>query len=120
LTLAAIWQSLRASPIGAGLIQHCRDGTQVSVMQSYGASLKWRMGSEREYKAYGSAQTNFTCIAEMWSAYLAPHKVSPRDVANLMALLKLARMKQSSGGHRDSSLDAAAYCALAHELDQTT
>ena len=71
-------------------------------------------------KAYGSAQENFTCIAEMWSAYLSPHKVTPRDVANLMALLKLARMRQSAGGHRDSSLDAAAYCALAHELDQTT
>lgn len=71
-------------------------------------------------KAYGSAQENFTCIAEMWSAYLSPHKVTQRDVANLMALLKLARMRQSAGGHRDSSLDAAAYCALAHELDQTT
>jgi len=76
-------------------------------------------GGERA-KSYGDAQTNFTCIAEMWSAYLSPHKVSPRDVANLMVLLKLARMRQSSGGHRDSSLDAAAYCALAAELDQTT
>lgn len=62
---------------------------------------------------YGTPQENFACIAKMWSAYLG-HDIGPRDTANMMALLKLARLR--NGHHDDSSVDAAGYCALAAEL----
>lgn len=72
------------------------------------------VNGEREAH-YGTPQDNFACIAEMWSAYLG-HAVSSADVCNMMALLKIARLR--NGSHRDSSVDGAAYLALGHEVDQ--
>lgn len=62
---------------------------------------------------YGEPHENFTAIAQMWTAYLRQH-VSPRDVANLMALLKIARLR--NGPHKDSSVDGCGYLALGAEL----
>jgi hypothetical protein len=64
-------------------------------------------------KQYGSADENFNCIATMWTAYLGRH-ISAYDVANMMALLKIARMRNSV--HQDSSVDGCGYLALAYEL----
>ena len=49
----------------------------------------------------------------MWSAYLG-RDVTAFDVANMMALLKVARLR--NGSHADSSIDGCGYLALAHEL----
>jgi hypothetical protein len=70
-------------------------------------------------EAYGDAHENFGAIAQMWNAYLmgSPCDVTiiqARDVANMMALLKVCRMRH--GPHDDSSVDGAAYLALASEL----
>jgi hypothetical protein len=62
---------------------------------------------------YGKPHENFLAIAEMWSAYLA-YAVSPADVCHMMALLKIARLR--NGPHRDSSVDGAGYLALGGEL----
>jgi hypothetical protein len=64
-------------------------------------------------RQYGSADENFNCIATMWTAYLGRH-ISAYDVANMMALLKIARMR--NGVHQDSSVDGCGYLALAYEL----
>ena len=64
---------------------------------------------------YGEPHENFLAIAEMWSAYLG-HAVSPADVCHLMALLKIARLR--NGPHRDSSVDACGYMALGGELEE--
>ena len=64
-------------------------------------------------KQYGSAEDNFGCIAQMWSAYLGKD-VTAYDVANMMALLKIARMRNDV--HQDSSVDGCGYLALAYEL----
>jgi len=64
-------------------------------------------------RQYGSATDNFGCIAQMWSAYLGKD-VTAFDVANMMALLKVARLR--NGSHADSSIDGCGYLALAHEL----
>jgi len=62
---------------------------------------------------YGSPESNFGSTAKMWSAYLG-YAVSPRDVCNMMALLKLSRLRR--GPHTDSSVDAAGYLALGAEV----
>jgi len=62
---------------------------------------------------YGDAAESFQCIAEMWSAYLGV-AVSGRDVCNMMALLKIARLR--NGPHEDSSVDGAGYLALGAEI----
>jgi len=62
---------------------------------------------------YGDAQESFDAIGQMWSAYLGT-AVLGRDVCNMMALLKIARLR--NGAHEDSSIDGAGYLALGGEL----
>ena len=62
---------------------------------------------------YGEPSSNFQTVADMWSAYLGS-SVSARDVCNMMALLKIARLK--NGQHKDSSVDACGYLALGFEV----
>jgi len=64
-------------------------------------------------KDYGTPRENFGVIAKMWSAYLG-YDVYPSDVCHLMALLKIARLR--NGPHVDSSVDACGYTALGGEL----
>ena len=68
---------------------------------------------ERE-QDYGSPETNFAIIAEMWSAYTGT-KITPLDVAMMMCLLKIARIK-NGGGSRDSFVDLCGYGACGGEI----
>ena len=83
---------------------------------------------ERE-QDYGSPEDSFGCIAELWEAYLraaciAPDsvvRVTPADVAMLMALLKIARVGTSCvGGTADSFVDLAGYAACGAECAEVT
>jgi hypothetical protein len=65
--------------------------------------------------AYGSPKESFHCIATMWGAYLGWH-VTAADVCNMMALLKIARLR--NGPHRDSNVDGAGYMALGAEMSE--
>lgn len=67
---------------------------------------------ERE-KEYGETIRNFTHISNMWTAYLR-HPITAIDVANMMILLKVARLK-SSPSHKDSWVDVAGYAACGAE-----
>lgn len=64
-------------------------------------------------KAYGSAEDNFQNIANLWNAYLKT-TLTTVDVANMMVLLKVARLKHSPD-HRDSWVDIAGYAACGAE-----
>ena len=70
------------------------------------------INGDRE-KQYGTPQESFGCIADMWTAYLG-HPVTAANVCNMMALLKIARLR--NGEHYDSSVDAAGYMALGAEM----
>lgn len=72
---------------------------------------------ERE-QDYGSPETNFAIIAEMWSAYTGA-KITPLDVAMMMCLLKIARIK-NGGGTGDSFVDLAGYAACGGEIHEHT
>ena len=65
-------------------------------------------------KRYGSPEDNFGVIARLWSAY-AGREFTPVDVAMMMTLLKVARIKT---GHykADSYIDACGYLACAAEI----
>lgn len=63
---------------------------------------------------HGDAESNFGLIAAYWSAHLNKN-ISAHDVAVMMTLLKLARMK-ANPQHVDSAVDAAGYSALAGEI----
>jgi hypothetical protein len=70
-------------------------------------------------KTYGTPEDNFRAIADLWTVYLRkigadftdPEiRLSPADIAALMALMKIARLAESPD-HRDSWVDLAGYAA---------
>ena len=63
---------------------------------------------------YGTPERNFTMIADLWSIYLN-QSVTAVDVAMMMALLKVSRIK-NGGGSGDSFVDLAGYAACGGEL----
>lgn len=56
---------------------------------------------------YGDPEDNFANIANMWSVYMGT-TFKAHDVAAMMMLVKIARLK-SSPNHRDNWIDAAGY-----------
>lgn len=63
---------------------------------------------------YGSPEDNFDLIASMWSAYTGIG-LNALDVAMMMCMLKIARIKQG-GGTGDSFVDLAGYAACGGEI----
>ena len=68
---------------------------------------------ERE-QDYGSPEDNFQVVANLWTTYTGEY-YSLQDVAMMMALLKIARIK-TGAGTADSFVDLAGYAALAGEI----
>ena len=58
---------------------------------------------------YGEPENSFDLIADLWAAYTG-HVFIGSDVAAMMALLKLARLKRNAR-HLDSAVDLAGYAA---------
>ena len=63
---------------------------------------------------YGSPENNFNTIADMWTAYKGC-RFTGVDVAMMMALLKIARIKTGTATE-DSFVDLAGYAACGGEL----
>ena len=64
---------------------------------------------------HGDMEDNFLTIAAYWNTHLGIHSIGPQDVAVMMALLKLARIKQNEG-HLDNWVDACGYMACGGEI----
>ncbi|AAG59754.1 phosphofructokinase [Mycobacterium phage Bxb1] len=65
-------------------------------------------------KNYGHPRENFADISALFSAYLE-RPITDLDVANLMILVKVARVK-GAGYHRDSYTDIAGYAGCAERI----
>lgn len=69
---------------------------------------------------YGTPESNFKTIAKLWNDYLDAAVrgivITPTDVAMMMSLLKIARIK-NGGGTGDSFVDLAGYAACGGELN---
>ena len=66
-------------------------------------------------KTYGNPAKNLNNIANFWSVYL-DLEISAQDVAQMMVLLKLARLINTPN-HRDSLVDAVGYLALVERIN---
>ena len=66
-------------------------------------------------KTYGNPAKNLNNIANFWSVYLDV-EISAQDVAQMMVLLKLARLINTPN-HRDSLVDAVGYLALVERIN---
>lgn len=71
---------------------------------------------------YGSPESNFRNIAELWTTYFNTAKntedwydITPTDVANMMILMKMARL-MNKADHEDSWVDICGYAANGCEL----
>lgn len=62
---------------------------------------------------YGTPEDSFALIGKLWASYMGVD-FTPKDVAMMMALLKVARIK--NGDKADSSVDLAGYAACAGEI----
>lgn len=76
------------------------------------------VSGDRDHE-YGSPEDSFEMIAKLWNAYLgygSDTKIEPRDVAAMLALLKIARI--SSGVYKaDNWIDLAGYAACGGEIE---
>lgn len=63
---------------------------------------------------YGAVENNFGLIGQLWTVYL-DHLVTAADVANMMCLFKIARIK-TGRGTEDSYIDAVGYMACGGEI----
>lgn len=75
---------------------------------------------------YGTPEDNFKAIAKLWEAYLNKActrgvnvRVEAKDVAVMMALLKIARIARG-GGKADNWIDLAGYAACGAECEGVT
>ncbi len=76
---------------------------------------------------YGTPEDNFKAIAELWNVYLDRISigkygntiVDEKDVAVMMALLKIARIARG-GGKADNWIDLAGYAACGAECEGVT
>lgn len=70
---------------------------------------------------YGTPESNFQLIADLWNGYLGflDHpgwqQIRATDVAMMMALMKIARIR-NGGGSGDSFVDLAGYAACGGEI----
>ena len=70
---------------------------------------------------YGSPENSFSCIADMWTAYLkGKHQIEfaiePKDVAAMMVALKTARVA-TGHGKEDNWIDICGYGANGGEIE---
>ena len=65
---------------------------------------------------YGSPESNFDRIAAFWNIYLGGGDINAKDVAAMLALLKIARI---ASGHAksDNWVDLAGYAACGGEIE---
>ena len=82
-----------------------------------GAAQKCVCGDREQ--DYGSPEDNFNTIANLWADYLSvkvePTDIEPKDVAAMLALLKIARI---ASGHakEDNWVDGCGYFCIGGEL----
>jgi hypothetical protein len=70
---------------------------------------------EDRNQQYGGPENTFKDIAALWAAYL-DEQIGPEDVAIMMILMKVARLKASSYQSGDSWVDIAGYAACGSEI----
>lgn len=77
------------------------------------------VNGDRE-KQYGKAENNFNTIANLWADYLSvkvePTDIEPKDVAAMLALLKIARI-DTGHAKEDNWVDLAGYAACGGEIE---
>lgn len=75
--------------------------------------MSQRREKRKREQDYGTPEDSFALIGKLWTDYMDV-LFTPKDVAMMMALLKVARIK--AGDKADSFVDLAGYAACAGEI----
>lgn len=67
-------------------------------------------------RAYSAPENSFATVANLWNAYMGGHYFKTKDVAAMLALLKIARIA-SGNFHMDNWVDLAGYAACGGEVE---
>lgn len=89
--------------------------SRIKVKRGVAAIEALKVINGERQDTYGNPEDCFAAIAVFWSVYRNEH-FSDIDVAVMMALLKVARMKNNGVKHRDNFVDAIGYLALAADM----
>ena len=77
-----------------------------------------KLVSKERASEHGEAMHNFVAISDLWNGYLGLNKfITPQDVPMLLALLKMARIKENPD-NIDNYIDICGYSALAGEVSR--
>ena len=95
---------------GGGPVQE-EGGRRMKRVEMLEAAAKCVCGQRQE--DYGEIEDNFGTIAALWSVYKGT-EFTAKDVAMMMALLKIARIRASD--KVDSYVDLAGYAACGCEI----
>lgn len=117
MTLEQCQNNKQSAPARCG---DCKGLALPAASQARGAVLMQAhttINGERQDQ-YGNAEDNFKAIAEFWNEYLSDHlqaSLTAHDVAMMMCLLKIARIK-TGAGKEDNYVDLCGYAALAADI----
>lgn len=103
-------------PLGSEMVMWRYELGEPTTRTSILEKAKECVNGKRE-QDYGSPEDNFKIIADLWTAYKGVDFTS-LDVAMMMALLKIGRIK-NGGGTGDSFVDLAGYAACGGEIAET-
>ena len=114
------------TPSVAEAIEKCGEGVKRKLTRADILHAAEKCVCGQRETDYGTPENNFKAIAELWEAYLNKACtrgvnvcVEAKDVAAMMALLKIARIA-AGGGKADSWIDLAGYAACGAECEGVT
>lgn len=109
-------QLIRDSKATADVAKHISEGRHKPSLREcvLSEALKCVCGDREQ--DYGSPENNFARISKFWNAYLGVDSITPKDVAAMLGLLKIARIA-SGNAKTDNWIDLAGYAACGGELE---
>ena len=117
---------IKDKPITAEVVEHHGEDAKHRLTRADILHAAEKCVCGQREQDYGTPEDNFKTIAELWEAYLNKActrgvnvRVEAKDVAAMMALLKIARIA-AGGGKADSWIDLAGYAACGAECEGVT
>lgn len=117
---------IKDKPIAAEAVEHHGEDVKRKLTRADILHAAEKCVCGQREQDYGTPEDNFKTIAELWEAYLNKActrgvnvRVEAKDVAVMMALLKIARIA-AGGGKADSWIDLAGYAACGAECEGVT
>ena len=105
---------IRKAPEGATLSKQALEEREAGSRRGILRTAEGLVCKDRA-EEHGDAHDNFATTAKYWNAHLGIDWIEPSDVAIMMAMLKMARLRQNIE-NKDNYVDVCGYMALGGEM----